>query len=90
MKGDSLIIYLALSDLFEPPLSVDFVIQGIQSFRGEFRQVSYSHMRRQGNRSAHLLAKHAKSIVAFSTLMEENPCFLEQALFHDVLSIASS
>ena len=86
MKGDSLIIYLALSDLFEPPLSVDFVIQGIQSFSGEFRQVSYSHMRRQGNRSAHLLAKHAKGIVAFSTLMEENPCFLEQALHHDIMS----
>ena len=38
-----------------------------------------------GNKPAHLLAKHAISIVDFMVWMEENPYFLEQALHHDVM-----
>ena len=31
-----------------------------------------------------------KNIVDFSTLMEENVCFLEQALLHDIISFESA
>ena len=43
-------------------------------------------VKRKGNRPAHLLAKYAEGIDDFIIWMEENPCFLEQALSHDVLS----
>ena len=39
---------------------------------------------RHGNRSAHLLAKHALGIANFSAWIEENPYFIEQALLYDV------
>ena len=77
LEGDSLIIHKALSGLSPTPTSMDSLIVGIQAFCGEFHQVSFSHVRRQGNKPAHLLVKHAKGIVDFSTWKEENLCFLE-------------
>jgi len=37
LEGDLFIIYRALSGLYAPPSLVYFVIQGLQSFSGEFR-----------------------------------------------------
>ena len=50
----------------------------------EFRQVGFSHVRRQSNKPAHLLAKYALGIDDFSVWLEEDPCFLSQALLQDV------
>ena len=66
------------------------VAQGFLEFCGEFRSVSFSHVRHQGNRPVHLLAKHTKGIVDFFTWLEESPYFLEQTLSNDILSFASS
>ena len=62
----------------------------MQEICREFLGVEFSHVRRQGNRPAHLLAKHASDVADFTAWIEENPCFLEQALIHDVLSSFSS
>ncbi|KAK9985868.1 hypothetical protein SO802_030819 [Lithocarpus litseifolius] len=67
LEGDSLIIFRALAGLSSPPIAVDSVMQGLKSFSGEFCQVSFLHVRHQGNKAAHLLAKHAKGIADFST-----------------------
>lgn len=67
LERDSLIIYQALLGLAPSPSSMDSLILGVQDFYREFRRVSFSHARRQDNMSAHLLAKHVKSIVDFST-----------------------
>ncbi|XP_065618691.1 uncharacterized protein LOC136062905 [Quercus suber] len=91
LEGDSLTIYHALVGLSLPPTLVDSVVKGLQSFCGEFHQISFSHDPHQGNRPAHLLAKHAKGIVDYPTWMEENPYFLfEQALLHNVLSFIAN
>ena len=50
----------------------------------EFRNVVFSHVRQQDNKTTHLLAKHALGVVDFSTWIEEFPYFLEQALNHDI------
>ena len=47
-------------------------------------RIDFSHVKRQDNKLAHLLAKHVLGIVDYLTWMEEIPCFLEQALLHDV------
>ena len=67
-----------------PPSSMASIISGALGFCGMFRQVDFSHIRRQGNKPAHLLAKHAKCIVDYVAWIEETPCFLMQALTHDV------
>ena len=85
LEGDSLNVVRALQGLSPPSVSVMSVIYGIQSSCNEVRKVLFSHVCRQGNRPAHILAKHVISIVDFMVWVEENPYFLEQALLHNVM-----
>ena len=88
LEGDSIIIYNALCEVSNPPSSVKPIIEGMHALCRDFRRVEFSHVRRQGNSPAHLLPKHAKSIADFSTWIEENPCFIEQALIQDVIAFS--
>ena len=90
IEGDSLIIHHALSEVSNPPSSMAAVVQGMQEMCREFHGVMFSHVRRQGNQPAHLLAKHACGIVDFIAWIQKTPCFLEQALIHDVTVSSSS
>ena len=54
-----------------------------------FRCVDFSHVGRNGNRPAHLLAKHVLGITDLSVWVEEIHCFLEQALNQDVVVISA-
>ena len=67
VEGDSLIIHHAMCESSNPPSSVAAVVQGMQDMCKEFHGVMFSHVRRKGNRPAHLLAKHACSIDDFIT-----------------------
>ena len=62
------------------------MIHGIQDISREFRSVGYSHVRRQGNLPAHILAKYASSINNYVAWIEEDSCCIMQAFFHDVNS----
>ena len=64
-----------------PPSSVASVVQGLLEFCGEFRKISFSQVRRQDNRSAHLLTKHAKSIVDFFILNQKRIFMSQNKLF---------
>ena len=75
MEGDSLNVIRALQGLSPPSVSVMSIIYGIQSSCNDVRKVVFSHVCRQGNRPAHILAKHAISIVDFMVWMEENSWF---------------
>ena len=88
VEGDSLVVYNSLSGQSDPPSSVAHVISGILGMYGIGLWIDFSHIRRQGNRPAHLLAKYASNLDDYMTWMEENPCFLEQALLHDVSSFS--
>nr|XP_023880683.1 uncharacterized protein LOC111993063 [Quercus suber] len=87
LEGDSLVVYNALCNISSPPSSIASIVQGIVDMSGEFRSVSYSHIRRQGNVPAHILAKHASGITNYIAWIEEDPCCIAQALSHDVTSI---
>ncbi|XP_075669860.1 uncharacterized protein LOC142639587 [Castanea sativa] len=84
LEGESTIVYKALCEVSSPPVAVEPLIEGMYTLCSDFRRVEFSHVRRQGNRPAHLLAKHAQNIVDFSVWIEEHPCFIEQALIYDV------
>ena len=52
-----------------------------------------SHVRHQGNRPTHILAKHAKNIINsdnFVTLIEENSSPIESVIAYDLLNLSSS
>lgn len=89
MEGDSLIIYRVLCETLDPPFSVVAIIQRVQELCKEFRWVEFSHVRRQGNSPAYLLARHVLGIVDYVTWIEENPYFHEQVFDHDVISFSS-
>ena len=87
LDGDSLVVYNALCNFSPPPSSIASVVQGILDMCGNFRSVSFSHIRRQGNVPAHILAKNAYGIADYIAWIEEDPCCIMQALIHDVTSI---
>ena len=67
--------------------SIDAVILGIRSAALEFHNVYFSHIKRNANTPAHLLAKYAKGIDNQCMWMENCPSFLELAVLHDVNTI---
>ncbi|KAL4619928.1 hypothetical protein ACB092_06G116500 [Castanea dentata] len=69
--------------------SVAVVIIGMQELCKDFIQIEFTHVRRQGNRPAHVLAKHASSIVECIVWIEEIPYYIEQDLIHDALSFSN-
>ena len=89
LEGDSLTITIvqALKECSPAPSSVSNLVYGMLAECNEFRNVSFSHIKRQGNRPAHLLAKQAFGLIDYCAWMEESPCFLEQVLIHDVSCI---
>lgn len=62
LEGDSLVMVCALCGLSNPPSSVDSLCLGMQLISSEFHSINVSHVWRQGNKPAHLLAKFALSI----------------------------
>ena len=84
VEGDSFVVYNALCGHSDPPSSVAHVILGmLGNYRACYR-IDLSHIRRQCNKSAHLLTKYALGIDDYMTWMEDNHYFLEQAPLHDV------
>ena len=60
-------------------------MEGIHGLSLNVRVVGYSHVRRTGNKLAHILAWQAQSFVNDVMWIEEIPCYIQQALIHDVL-----
>ena len=83
-ESDSLTLVNALRDLSPPPLSVAALVYSSISVAHSFRSVDFGHVGRNGNRPAHLPARHALGIADLSVWVKETPCFLEQALNQDV------
>ena len=84
LQGDSLIMIQALCDSALAPSLVASLVYGIAVAAHDFRSVKFSHVCRNGNIPVQLLAKHALGIVDYCNWIEESPCFIEQALLHDV------
>ena len=84
LESDSLLMTNALKELSPPPSTMATIIYSYLSVSRAFKQVEFSHVRRQGNKLVHLLAKYAHGIDDFSIWLEEDPCFIVQALLQDV------
>ena len=84
LEEDSLNIVHALSGNSHAASTIATLIYGMQVTSFEFWNVLFSHIRRNGNILAHQLAKHTLGIFDFSIWIEESPCFLVQALLHDI------
>ena len=66
-------------------MNINNAIEGIQLKRQDFRSTQISHMKRQSNRSAHILAQFAKNINNYVVWIEENLYIIESILAQNVL-----
>ena len=80
LEGDSLVIVRALCGQSDPPPSVDSLCLGMQLISSEFHSVNVSHVQRQRNKPAHLLAKFALSLNDSCVWIRESPSCIVQAL----------
>ena len=86
LEGDSLTISNALKGISVPPTSVAAIVEGIHVLGSEI-DVNFSHVRRSGNKPAHIRAIQALSFVNDVIWIEEIPCCIQQALIQDVISL---
>ena len=84
LEGDSLIISNALKRFTLSPSSIDAIVEGIHELGAEIGVVNFSHVRRIGNKPAHMLARQAQNLVNDVIWIEEIPCYIQQALFQDI------
>ncbi|XP_075658905.1 uncharacterized protein LOC142628749 [Castanea sativa] len=87
IEGDSLIVSKALNQSSSVPMSIDAVIMGIGEASLEFHNVVFSHVKRNANTFAHLLAKYAKGTDHQCMWLENCSNFLELAVLHNVNTI---
>nr|POE97923.1 hypothetical protein CFP56_27308 [Quercus suber] len=82
-EGDSLQVCNFLRGCSSIPPDVANVLEGILSQLQFFCSFVFSHIRKVGNKPAHLLAQHAKFVNDFEAWVEESPSFLEVVIASD-------
>ena len=83
-EGDCLQVYNCLHGTSKAPPAVANVLNGISFHLQSFRSFDFSHIRRDGNKPAHILAQHAQFVSDFVAWVEETPSFLETVIASDV------
>ena len=66
------------------PASIETITESILTQVDKFRFVSFTHVKRDGNRPAHILAQFAKQVSDFVVWLEETPNLIEDACSQDV------
>ena len=82
-EGDSLQVRNFLKGSSLVPPVVANVLKGILFHLQFFRSFCFSHIRKAGNKTTHLLAQHAKFVFDFEAWVEETPSFLEASIASD-------
>ena len=80
----------ALNGVSEPLTIISNIIEGICHKFQEFRRVQISHVKRLGNRSAHILAQNVKNVASYIIWIKENPNMIESALTQDIFFLSLS
>ena len=89
-EGDLLVICKALQGEGEAPSSTYNVLAVTLEQTSSFRNFYCSHVKRQGNVPAHLLAQYAKEVENYVVWLEECPSFLEHVCAHDMCVVSHS
>ena len=72
-ETDSFTLRNILTGTSEAPASIETVMDSILAQMEKFRFVSFTHVKRDGNRPAHILAQFAKQVGDFVVWLEETP-----------------
>ncbi|XP_065624659.1 uncharacterized protein LOC136065433 [Quercus suber] len=78
-ETDSLSLYQALVGSTEAPTCIDTIVSSILLSIQHFCCISFSHVKRQGNRPAHILAQFTRHVRDFVVWLEETLSLIEHA-----------
>lgn len=70
-------------------VAIGNLVESILHQMSDFWGIQVTHVRRQGNCSAHLLAQHAKDIDGYIAWIKENFIFIKSALIQNVMNLSS-
>lgn len=84
-ESDSSTICHTLEDPTTTTISISTILSGTRYRLHEFRAFESSHVRRQVNRFAHVLAAYAKDIDFLVTWIEDCPPFIESLVIQDAM-----
>jgi hypothetical protein len=88
VEGDSLIIFNDLGDQDVCFASYIDIIKDIQQLACSLEQVGFSHVHRDGNRVAHVLARKALELSSdFLVWLEDVPVYLEDVIQSEFLQV---
>lgn len=76
VEGDSLVVTQALKTKDVGLVAYGLLIKDACSLAGNFSEVSYSHIKREGNKVAHCLAKLVVNLAECVIWMDEVPPFI--------------
>ena len=89
-ETDSLGLFQMLAGTTEAPTCIETIVTSILLLTQNFRFISFTHVKRQGNKPAHLLAQFARHIGDFVVWLEETPSQIELACAQDVSHYSSN
>ena len=90
IEGDSQVVIHALSTEQPAPLSIQQLISGTKTWLPNFKSWKARFARRDCNKAAHLMARHAKEIEDCIILVEDTPPFIVPLVHYDVISLGST
>ena len=88
-EGDSMVVHNSLTGSITSPASICNLISGSLIQATRFRECSFSVVPRCGNKVAHGLAQHAKSLSESVVWLESCPPFVEHLVTSDVMFSSS-
>ncbi|XP_030941499.1 uncharacterized protein LOC115966398 [Quercus lobata] len=85
-EGDSVLVVKALVGHCPDRSSIGHIIKDCKSLRGLFQTCFFSHVKRQGNKVAHALARRVRKFFPLSIWMESVPSDITYLVYVDVTS----
>ncbi|KAK9275203.1 hypothetical protein L1049_022465 [Liquidambar formosana] len=85
MIGDNLEVINAINSLETNLTALGLVLDDIQdALIGHFGTITFGHIRRDGNKVAHGLARHAQNVEGSMIWMEEVPCVVKDQYLYEL------
>ena len=76
-EGDSILVYNVVQGSGSASTTIQNIVTGILRQAQGFRTFAFSHIKRQGNVPAHVLAQYASKVEDYVTWLEECPSHIE-------------
>ena len=90
LEGDSQIVMNAIANHDPGPIQIQQLVTGIKSWVPKFNAWKTSFTHREGNKAAHLMAKHAKQISECTIWVEDTPPIIMSQVLNDVSDLGFS